>query len=133
MNDRRAIFSDMPTRPILVADGPDEDEVDDESAGYRAFAIARGVRPFVPMLELRFANGNAKAFEYSFLEQADFNPSQGIRLKFSNALVTIRGTNLSPLFAGIVRHQARWIREASPNEDFLLPAAATIVSAINVE
>jgi len=71
------------------------------------------------MLELRKKDGGIVAFAYHWLERAEFDPSQGITLRFGPQKVKSAGRNpngkVSPhvrLFAGIVRHRVPWIQEA---------------------
>ena len=58
-------------------------------------------------MEFRFRDGNSMWFPYSWLGTWQFNPSEGLLLKFSGDLVylvLIRGSNLDrPLKEG-VRH-----------------------------
>ncbi len=87
-----------------------------------AFGWHRGVKERAIMLELRKRDGNVIALSYAWLERVTFDPSIGLVLDFSRALVRIKGTNLDyeirpncQLFAGIVRHKVPWIME---NRDF---------------
>lgn len=87
------------------------------------FGWLRGVKERAIMLELRKRDGNVVALSYAWLERVTFDPSIGIVLDFSRALVRIKGTNLDyeirpncQLFAGIVRHKVPWIMEST---DFL--------------
>src|SRR4051794_2598394 len=119
MGDRSAMLAEFAMRPSVRGEhDDDEQDVEEEGGAYRAFARARGVKQFVPMLELRFCDGNRKAIEYSLLEKIDFDPSRGVTLSFSPYLVTVSGKNLLPLFAGLVRHSIQWIREAEGNQLF---------------
>jgi hypothetical protein len=95
--------------------------VEDEDA-CPAFGFLRGIRDRAAFLEFRLANGNRKAFPYSWLGPADYNPSAGILLKFVGDLVylvLIEGSNLNALVGGSVslydrgiqRHRVTWVRE----------------------
>lgn len=135
MSDRRTLFADLPTRPSIVrnAEGRNENEEDDagDDTG-KCFSVARGVRQFIPMLELRFASGNARAFEYSMLEEVSFDPSKGISLYFGRVAVVISGQNLAELFDGIVRHSVRWIRELARHQLLETAEAEPVTTSIRV-
>jgi hypothetical protein len=57
-----------------------------------------------PMLEFRFKSGAALALSYAWLSRAEFDPATGIELSYGDVVVTVRGRNLAPVFASIVRH-----------------------------
>ncbi len=88
-----------------------------------AFGWLRNERDRAVMLELRHANGGITAISYSWLESAEFNPSEGITLSFSGKTVNLTGRNLNVesrpgvrLFEGLTRHRVLWIREADEAE-----------------
>lgn len=83
------------------------------------FGLLRGSRDRALMLEFRKKSGDIRAVSYAYLEHADFNPSEGITLRFGGQQVRIRGRNLNAeirpnvrLFQSIVRHRISWIQEA---------------------
>ena len=86
---------------------------------FGAFGWLRNERDRAVMLELRHANGGITALSYSWLESAEFNPSEGITLSFSGKTVILIGRNLNTvcrpgvrLFEELTRHRVLWIREA---------------------
>jgi hypothetical protein len=93
-----------------------------------AFGYLRGLRDASAAVELRFRDGNSVWFNYSLLGTWQYNPSEGLLLKFSGDLtylVLIRGSNLDkPLnegainltHAGLQRHRVLWVREMSKEE-----------------
>ncbi len=93
-----------------------------------AFGYLRGLRDQAAAIELRFRNGNSMWFPYSWMGNWQYNPSDGLLLKFSGDLVylvLIRGCNIDrPLtegainltHAGLQRHRVLWIREMSRYE-----------------
>ena len=134
MSDRAAAFANFGLRPGHRSDESDENlDAEDQEESYRAFSLARGVQQFIPMLELRFADGSARAVEYSMLEEVVFDPSTGVTLGFGKLSVIVGGRNLRPLFAAIVRHAVRWIRQADRGAMFELPESATVAESIRVE
>lgn len=99
---------------------PPEAGTDEEECP--AFGYLRGIRDRALSLELRFANGNSKAFPYSWLGPMQYDPSAGLLLKFVGDLiylVLLEGSNLNKLVnnscslydRGIQRHRVTWVRE----------------------
>ena len=103
-------------------------ETDDVEASCAAFGYLRGLRDASASVEFRFRDGNSVWFPYNLLGQWQFNPSEGLLLKFSGDLmyvVLIRGSNLDkPLtdgainltHAGLQRHRVLWIREMTKED-----------------
>ncbi|MFO0942326.1 MAG: hypothetical protein U0930_16430 [Pirellulales bacterium] len=93
--------------------------LDDESLDdLGAFGWLRGVKDRAIMLEFRKRDGHTIAFNYSWLERAEYDPTTGIILRFGRHEVRITGTNLDKeirpqvqLFSGIVRHRVPWVQE----------------------
>ena len=93
-----------------------------------AFGYLRGLRDQAPAVEFRFSSGKSIWFPYHWLGAWQYNPSEGLLLKFSGDLiylVLIRGSNLDkPVSdgsinltnAGLQRHRVLWIREMSDEE-----------------
>jgi hypothetical protein len=87
---------------------------------FGAFGWLRGVQDRALMLEIRHKDGRLSAKGYSWLQSADFDPSEGITLNFSGETVRITGRNLNSevrpnvrLLAGIERHRVPWIQESA--------------------
>ena len=105
-----------------------EAEIEGVEAKCEAFGYLRGLRESSASLEFRFRDGNSSFFSYGLLGSWQFNPSEGLLLKFTGDVVThilIRGSNLDkPLNegainltnAGLQRHRVLWIREMSQEE-----------------
>ena len=114
---------------------PDSDGEDNLGA----FGWLRGIRDRAIMLEVRKKDGNILAFGYAWLERAEFDPSEGITLKFTGQTVKIVGRNLNAvaknnarLFDGIVRHRVPWIQEAGEPEHMEAPREATVIEEVVV-
>jgi hypothetical protein len=102
-----------------------ETEPEQGEASCAAFGYLRGIRDQSAAVEFRFRDGNSMWFPYNWLGTWQYNPSEGLLLKFSGDLVylvLIRGSNLDkPLndgainltHAGLQRHRVLWIREMS--------------------
>jgi hypothetical protein len=105
-----------------------ETDTEGGEAGCRAFGYLRGIRDQSAAVEFRFRNGNSMWFPYSWMGTWQYNPSDGLLMKFSGDLVylvLIRGSNLDrPLkegavtltHAGFQRHRLLWLREMTEEE-----------------
>ena len=60
-----------------------------------AFGWLRGIRDRAIFIEFRRKDGSIIAYPYHWLGPAEFNPSEGITLKFGVATVKITGRNLN--------------------------------------
>ena len=69
------------------------------------------------MLNLKRETGDEKAFRYSHLVWADFNPSKGILIHLSNHCVLIKGRNLEGVYKELVAGELREIIEVPPARD----------------
>ena len=93
------------------------------------------------MLDVRRKDGNISAFNYNTLDQAEFDPSDGIALTFfSRKTVTIVGRNLNNTvcpnvrrIAGILQHRAAWIQEADRAAAIGAPQDATLVEEVKIK
>jgi hypothetical protein len=105
-----------------------EAEAEGVEASCKAFGYLRGIRDQSAAVELRFRDGNSMWFPYSWMGNWQYNPSEGLLLKFSGDLVylvLIRGSTLDgPLnegaidliHAGLQRHRVLWVREMTAAE-----------------
>ena len=91
------------------------------------------------MLELRRKDGSIVAFPYAWLERAEFDPAEGITLKFGIEKARITGRNLNAearpnvrLFSGIVRHRVPWLQEADRPAAMVAESGAVVVDGIEV-
>ena len=92
------------------------------------------------MLEVRYRDGRLSAFAYELLDRAEFDPSEGIMLKFSSVTVRIIGRNLNAearpnlrLFDGIIRRRVSWIQEADEPTVLAAPKSATVIEQVEVK
>ncbi|MGA2258012.1 MAG: hypothetical protein ABSG53_25385 [Thermoguttaceae bacterium] len=113
---------------------PDEPDIADDLG---AFGWLRGMHERAVMLELRKANGNILAVGYSWLERAEFDPSEGITLHVTGRQIRLRGRNLNAemrplvrLFQGITRHRVPWVQEVSELAAMRAGKGETVVEAI---
>jgi hypothetical protein len=105
-----------------------EPEPDQGEASCAAFGYLRGIRDQSAAVEFRFRDGNSMWFPYNWLGMWQYNPSEGLLLRFSGDvvyLVLIRGSNLNePLnegainltHAGLQRHRVLWVREMTEED-----------------
>ncbi|HUY88243.1 MAG TPA: hypothetical protein VMV10_05890 [Pirellulales bacterium] len=124
----------LPSRSALPTRGETE-----EPSDLGAFGWLRGVHDRSAMLEFRKKDGSITAFAYAWLERAEFDPSEGIALRFGPQKVRITGRNLNAearpnvrLFAGIVRHRVPWIQEADQAAAMEAGRGATVIEAIEL-
>lgn len=102
------------------------------------FGFLRGTRDRAPMLELRRKDGRIRAISYSWLQSADFDPSQGISLRVEGQTIRITGRNLNSgthpdtrLFSAICRHRVLWIQEAAGPDSIEAGPDATLIDRID--
>ena len=124
--------------------GGSDGENDDEAC-CPAFGFLRGIREASASVEFRLKAGNSLWFPYGWLGPWQFNPSEGLLLKFSGDvvyLVLIRGSNLDkPLpdgainltHAGLQRHRVLWIREMSREEIERVGETGPTIDSIEIE
>jgi hypothetical protein len=105
-----------------------------------AFGWLRGVQDRALMLEIRHKDGRVTAKGYSWLQSAEFDPSEGITLNFSGEMIRISGRNLNAeprpnvrLFAGILRHRVPWIQEADEPAILEAPKDAVVIENVKVK
>ncbi len=87
------------TQPAGCASASPSKEAEAEAAeaSCGAFGYLRGLRDQAAAIELRFKSGNSMWFPYAWLGNWQYNPSDGLLLKFSGDLVylvLIRGCNI---------------------------------------
>jgi hypothetical protein len=121
-----------------------ESETEDAEAKCEAFGYLRGLRESSASVEFRFRDGNSIWFSYGLLGSWQYNPSEGLLLKFSGDivyLVLIRGSNLDkPLsdgsinltHAGLQRHRVLWIREMTKDEIERVAESGPTIDSIEV-
>ncbi|HWB10540.1 MAG TPA: hypothetical protein VG826_15025 [Pirellulales bacterium] len=124
----------LPSRNAAVPRSGEE-----EPSDLGAFGWLRGVHERAAMLELRKRDGSIVAYPYAWLMPAQFNPSDGILLKFGGDKVKIIGRNLNAevrphvrLFSGIVRHRVPWIQEADRPAAMAAGKAVPVIEAIHL-
>lgn len=88
-----------------------------------AFGWLRGIRDKANMLEIRHKDGRITALGYAWLDLVQYDPSEGITLRFSGKSVKISGSNLNTevrpnirLLDGIIRQRVPWLAEASEGQ-----------------
>src|ERR1700730_7898933 len=105
-----------------------EPEAEGTEASCGAFGYLRGIRDSATSVEFRFRDGNSMWFPYGWMGPWQYNPSEGLLLKFSGDLVylvLIKGSNLAKpvkegainlTHAGLQRHRVLWVREMTKEE-----------------
>ncbi len=113
---------------------------EDDTIDVPGFGWLRGIRDTAIMLEIRHRDGHITAFSYNMLDRAEFDPSDGITLKFAGTQVRIVGRNLNVearphlrLFEGITRRRVSWIQEADEPAAMEAPKGATVIEEVEVK
>jgi hypothetical protein len=121
-----------------VESPPPDDEND--TLDHWGFGWLRGIRETAIMLEVRHRDGRIYAFNYTLLDRAEFDPSEGITLHFGSKTVKIIGRNLNAearpnvrLFNGLVRRRIPWIQEAGEPEALSAPKQTVVIEQIRLE
>ncbi len=121
-----------------------EGEAEGTEDSCEAFGYLRGIRDQSTSVEFRFRNGNSTWFPYGWMGPWQYNPSEGLLLKFSGDLVylvLIRGSNLDkPLkegainltHAGLQRHRVLWVREMSKEEICQVGETGPTIDSIDI-
>ena len=111
----------------------------EETDDLGSFGWLRGMRERAVMLELRHKDGTITALAYAWLERVDFDPSEGLTLKFAETKVKITGQRLNGelrpsvrMVLGIMRHRVPWVQEASGAQILESERDATIIDKINL-
>lgn len=140
MNDHDSVL-DRYTSKLAGSDAAERpsDDTAYDSAEF-AYGWLRGIRDQATMLELRFKDGRVRALGYAWLVDAEFDPSAGITLHFSDKTVRITGRNLNAesrpsmrLFNGLARHRVPWIQEADEPTALTAPKGATVIERLEVQ
>jgi hypothetical protein len=143
MSDDRSLDDTPPRSPGLAGLNALLQSKEDE-ASCAAFGYLRGIRDKAAAVEFRFKNGNSMWFPYSWLGNWEFNPSEGLLLKFSGDLVylvLVKGSNLDkPLGdgtinltrAGLQRHRVLWLREMTKQEIKQVGESGPTIDSIEV-
>lgn len=136
MNNVESLDRHLPRATSVSRAADDADTLQDLGA----FGWLRGVRDRAVMLELRQKDGGVSAFAYAWLERADFDPSEGISLKFGAEKIKITGRNLNGearpnirLFDGIVRHRVPWVQEADEATAMEAGQGVTVVERMEIK
>lgn len=82
-------------------------------------------------LNLVKKDGNCKAFPYTSLLWVDYNPSKGMLLHFATHTVTVKGRNLGPLYAAVVRFDLPEITEVGEKRT-LAGEDETVVTSLHI-
>lgn len=97
---------------------PSGQEGDDEQVEEsRCYSRLRGGRGRLLMLDLRFRNGDRRAFGYSYLTDISFDASGLLALTFTGWVVTIEGARLLPIYQGLVDQAVGYMQELDEDTD----------------
>ena len=63
------------------------------------------------MFELRTRDGKCKAYSYSYVTEASFEPENGITIYVSDAVVTIKGRSLEDIYRYLLSNRLNFVQE----------------------
>lgn len=86
----------------LRKDAPEENKL----YGIEPQQTARAI-----MLELRTKDGLRKAYSYSYLTEAVYDPETGITISVADVKVKIRGRNLDTIFHYLLANRLSYVQE----------------------
>ncbi len=119
-----------------------EEPVSDEEC-CTAFGFRRGIHDRALTIEFRLADGNCRAFPFSWLGPMTYNPSAGLLLQFvgdrvhwvfiegSNLNTTVNGA-VSLFDSGILRHRITWVREMNRAEISRAKPGEVVIDRIRI-
>lgn len=120
--------------------GPPGGDDDDEDVSAPSFGFLRGIRDRATMFEIRHRDGRITAFTYSWLDHAEFDPSEGITLHFGKSQVKLEGRNLNfeirphvTLFGSILRAKVPWICEATESASLIAGRGDVVIERVLIE
>lgn len=110
----------------------------DEPRDLGSFGWLRGANERSYMLEIRRKDGSIVAMGYFWLERVEFDPSEGITLRFTHQTVRLVGRNLNrevlphlKLYEGLVRHRIPWVQETDEPTAMSAPQSATVIERVD--
>lgn len=127
-------------RELLQSGGTDEGS---EASG-AAFGCVRSPQEQAAAIEFQLQGGNRIWLSYHWLGYWQYNPSEGLLLKFSGDLVylvLIQGSNLDrpikggsiSLAAGLQQHRVLWVREMAEEEVREVGDTGPTIDSIQIE
>lgn len=133
MADNVRFFEQFLDDPVPLKEAEASVELDAAIDEFPCYAVARGPRPSLYMLEFRTLKGECLAFDYNWLGRAIFQPSKGMVLHFDRDMVHLAGRNLRPLYENLLRRRIIWIQEIEAFAAAQRPANETMVTGIKIE
>lgn len=83
----------------------------DDSDDIRYYGIEPQITSRGLMFELRTRDGKRKAYSYSYMTEADYEPEKGIIINVSDVVITITGRNLDEIFNYLVANRLTYVQE----------------------
>lgn len=112
----------------LEGETPPASSVPDETPHACYAAFSDGLAYTVDYV---FLNGSRRAIAYGYLTEVRIDPSEGIEVRYTGPVVSIRGRNLMPIYEALRTQRAYRIIEIDAR--FGLSDADTAVTAIEVK
>jgi hypothetical protein len=105
--------------------------LEEQKESYSAFAISQTFDSQLT-LDVRLKTGVRIGLPYPWLARAEFNPPELILAFTTGVQVSIKGRNLTDVYAAIIRHQAVFICEADQATQLLTDAREAVIESIEV-
>ncbi len=83
----------------------------DDSDEIKFYGIEPQITARAVMFELRTKDGKRKAFSYSYVTEADFEPETGIVIYVSEVVITIKGRKLDEIFGYFLANRLNYVQE----------------------
>ncbi|MBX9791384.1 MAG: hypothetical protein K2Y37_20885 [Pirellulales bacterium] len=121
--------------------GPPGGDDDDENFAAPAFGFLRGIKDRASFFEIRHRDGKVTAFTYSWLDQAEFDPSDAsITLHFGRNKVKLCGRNLNSeirpnvtLFGSILRGKVPWVSESGQADMLTVGREDVVIERVMIQ
>jgi len=83
----------------------------DDSGDIKYYGIEPQMTSRALMFELRTKDGKRKAYSYSYLVEADYDPEKGIIINVSDVVITITGRCLDEIFNYLLVNRLTYVQE----------------------
>ncbi len=100
---------------------------------YRAFGISRKAWGGEPMIDFISSDGNHQCFSYSHIYRIAFDPSDSIKICFTDHQVTIRGEQLHDLYRYLLMHRVVFVADADAATQGLIDSNEALVTELVFE
>ncbi len=83
----------------------------DDSDDIRYYGIEPQIASRALMFELRTKDGKRKAYSYSYMTEADYEPELGIKINVSDVVIIIKGRKLDEIYSYLISNRLTYVQE----------------------